>query len=224
MSVDYRDESARRDDTHRPDDFGHGEGGSRPDAGGQHRGGPYRGGHRGGGGHPRGGGRGERRERRGIPLSVLDPATTAASRKAIGASIEIHRALGPGYSQAVYLAALRLEFDAMGVRYKVDHAIPVVYKDKQLGTVTADMLVEERFALHVLSRPGPVTTIDRLHLRGQLRAANIDLGLIINFAERRLKDGLVRVLNVEKITREKGILLDEHDEAAEHHEFEDRPE
>ncbi len=41
-------------------------------------------------------------------------------------------------------------------------------------------------------------------LRGQLKAADLDLGLIINFAERRLKDGLVRVLNIDKINFERG--------------------
>jgi len=48
-------------------------------------------------------------------------------------------------------------------------------------------------------------------MRSQLKAANLDLGLIINFGERRLKDGLVRVVNVEKITKEKGLSFD-HDE------------
>jgi hypothetical protein len=55
-------------------------------------------------------------------------------------------------------------------------------------------------------------------VRSQLKAANLDLGLIINFAERRLKDGLVRVVNVEKITREKGISFD-HDDGHDSHDF-----
>lgn len=159
-----------------------------------------------------GGGRGGHFERRGIPLSELDPTTTEASRKAIGAAIEVHKTLGPGYPQSVYLAALRMELDALNVPYKVDHPLNVMYKDKTLGTITAQLFVDNRFLLEVASRPGPVTTHERLALRSQLKAANLDLGLIINFAERRLKDGLVRVVNVDKITKEKGISFDEHDE------------
>jgi hypothetical protein len=79
------------------------------------------------------------------------------------------------------------------------------------------MLVEDRFVLEIVSRPGEVSTHERLAVRAQLKAANLDLGLIVNFAERRLKDGLVRVVNVEKIQREKGVSFDDdqdvdHDE------------
>ncbi|MEI7659045.1 MAG: GxxExxY protein [Phycisphaerae bacterium] len=168
----------------------------------------------------RGSGRGQSRgggERRGIPLSDLDPATTEASRKAIGASIEVHKALGPGYDASVYASAVRMELDALGVSYKLNQSLPVTYREKQVGTVTVPMLVEDRFVLEIMSRPGEVSTHERLAVRAQLKAANLDLGLIVNFAERRLKDGLVRVVNVEKIQREKGLSFDDdqdmgHDE------------
>jgi len=161
--------------------------------------------------HGRGPGRGPSRgggERRGIPLSDLDPATTEASRKAIGASIEVHKALGPGYGAEVYANAVRMELDALGVSYKLNQSLPVTYREKQVGTVTVPMLVEDRFVLEIMSRPGEVSTHERLAVRAQLKAANLDLGLIVNFAERRLKDGLVRVVNVEKIQREKGVSFD----------------
>ena len=172
--------------------------------------------------HGRGAGRGPSRgggggERRGIPLSDLDPATTEASRKAIGASIEVHKALGPGYGAEVYANAVRMELEALGVTYKLNQSLPVTYREKQVGTVTVPMLVEDRFVLEIMSRPGEVSTHERLAVRAQLKAANLDLGLIVNFAERRLKDGLVRVVNVEKIQREKGVSFDDdqdvdHDE------------
>ena len=190
MTGDYRDEGSSYGGQHRS----HGRGAGR---------GPSRGG---------GGG-----ERRGIPLSDLDPATTEASRKAIGASIEVHKALGPGYGAEVYANAVRMELDALGVTYKLNQSLPVTYREKQVGTVTVPMLVEDRFVLEIMSRPGEVSTHERLAVRAQLKAANLDLGLIVNFAERRLKDGLVRVVNVEKIQREKGVSFDDdqdvdHDE------------
>ena len=57
----------------------------------QNRGGRGGQGHGGRGGYGHGGG-GQDRERRGIPLSELDPTTTDASRKVIGCSIEVHKA------------------------------------------------------------------------------------------------------------------------------------
>ncbi len=185
--------------------------------GGHGRGGGHSGGHggHGGGGH----------ERRGIPLSDLPPELTESSRKAIGCAIEVHKALGPGYDRATYAAALRMELDGQGIPYKVDHVIPVKYQDKKIGEVVADMFVEDRFILAVMSRPGEVGTYERLALRAQLKAADLDLGLIINFAERRLKDGLVRVLNIDKINaeRDEGHDEDGHDdEGGEYHDFDDR--
>ncbi len=156
-------------------------------------------------------------DRRGIPLSDLDPRTTEASRRVIGCAIEVHKALGPGFEAPIYLQALKCELDAQGVPYKADHRIPVIYKDKTIGEVTADLFVDNLFFVEVSARAGQVSTPERIALRARLKAANLDLGLVINFAERRLKDGLVRVLNIEKINQDKGLSAGEpHDEDLDH--------
>ncbi|MFZ4572846.1 MAG: GxxExxY protein [Phycisphaerales bacterium] len=180
---------------------GYGPGGGGGGGGGGRSGGGPRGGRGGGGGG----------ERRGIPLSELPTELTESSRKLIGVAIEVHKALGPGYDKSVYLAAVRAELDAQQIVYKADHVVPVKYRDKQIGTVKSDLFVEDRFLVEVMSRHGEVSTSERLALRAQLKAANLDLGLIINFSERRLKDGLVRVLNVDKINAERGVSFDDPD-------------
>lgn len=165
--------------------------------------------------HERGGrGRGSdyEQDRRGIPLSQLDPVTTEASRKAIGVAIEVHKALGPGYDRDVYLAAILFELDALGVEYKQNYSMPIEYKGKVIGKTTATLFVNNRFVLDVMSKPEEITSHERLVMRAQLKAASVDLGLIINFGERRLKDGLVRVVNIEKLTKEKGLMFDEQQE------------
>ncbi len=161
----------------------------------------YRGG---GGGSGGGGGRGPRddfdsRERRGVPLSELDPALTEVSRKVIGCSIEVHKALGPGFGDEVYTNALCHELDQLSVKYRLGHSFPVMYKGKQVGAKSADLFVDDRFIVEIVAEHREINSLDRATLRAQLRAADLELGLIINFAERRLKDGLVRVLNPEKI-------------------------
>jgi GxxExxY protein len=156
-------------------------------------------------------------ERRGIPLSDLDPRTTEASRRVIGCAIEVHKALGPGFDAPIYLQALKCELEAQGVPFTPDHRIPVIYKDKTIGEVTAHLFVEGLFLVEVSARAGQVSTPERLALRARLKAANLDLGLVINFAERRLKDGLVRVLNIDKINQDKGLSAAEsHDEDLDH--------
>jgi GxxExxY protein len=154
-----------------------------------------------GGGRGRGGrgGYGNGGERRGIPLSELDPATTESSHKVIGCAIEVHKTMGPGFDAEIYKGALCRELSLQTIKHESDFRIPVKYKDHTVGEVCADLLVEGRFLLCVTARPGVISTPERMCLRGKLKAAGLDLGLIINFAERRLKDGLVRVLNIEKI-------------------------
>ncbi len=172
----------------------------------------YSGGHR---GHGRGRGNhggGPPRERRGIPLSDLDPALTDTSRRVIGCAIEVHKALGPGYDESIYTSALMHELKANGVPFVAEHPIPVTFRDKTVGRTVADLFVGDKFLVEVMARPGEVTGYDRAVVRSRLKAANLDLALIINFAERRLKDGLVRVLNVEKINADRGVSAGEGDE------------
>jgi GxxExxY protein len=148
-------------------------------------------------------------DRRGIPLSDLDPKLTEASRRLIGCAIEVHKAMGAGYESAHYLEALKAELDANGVTYKANHAFPVKYREREVGQVRADLFVDDLFLVKLMARPGPIT-IERIDLRAQLKAADLDLGLIVNFAQKRLKEGLVRVLNVEKLNI-KGVKIDGDD-------------
>lgn len=151
--------------------------------------------HSGSGNHAQGGpGRG-----RGLPLSELDPALTAVSHTVIGCARDVHMALGPGYDAPVYQEALKVEMDAAGVTYKVGHVFPVNYKGRVIGQVVTNVFIADRFLVQVMAQPGDVSANDRALLRAQLKAGGLELGLIINFAGRLLKDGLVRVLNPDKI-------------------------
>ena len=176
-------------------------GGGQHGSHGGHRGGGGGGGYGGGGGGGGYGGGGGRqpRERRGIPLSALDPNLTAVSHKVIGAARDVHVALGSGYAESVYAEALKQEFSAQGIPFKFAHPIPVKYKDQVVGQTIADFFIDGKFILEVMAEPREVSSGDRSNLRAQLKAADLELGLIINFAGRLLKDGLVRVLNVDKI-------------------------
>ncbi|MEO1008403.1 MAG: GxxExxY protein [Planctomycetota bacterium] len=179
------------------------------------RGGGRRGGHR--GGHGRGGHRGrgshQQHDRHGIPLSALDPELTDISRRVIGCAIEVHKTLGPGYPIELYSKALQAELDNAGIDHVADRKIDVEYGGTLIGQVAASLFVEDRFIVDLVSRPGDVGTGERLQTRAKLRSLELELGLIINFAQRRLKDGLVRVLNPDQLKE----LLEERNRAAEDH-------
>lgn len=143
-------------------------------------------------------------ERRSVRTEDLDPQLTEVSRKVIGAAIEVHKALGPGFDLTVYEKALGVELDGEGVPYKLHHTAPVTYKGQQVGEVDLGMYVNDRFVVRLMAERREIDGLDRTTLRAQLRAADLELGLIINFAERRLKDGLVRVLNPDKLNLDDG--------------------
>ncbi len=138
-------------------------------------------------------------QRRTTRTEDLDPELTEVSRKVIGAAIDVHRAIGPGFDESVYSGALTAELDELGVTYKRDHEFSVHYKGKAIGTGRFDLFVNDRFAVDVRAEHREIDGTDRTALRAQLRASDLELGLIINFGERRLKDGLVRVLNPDKL-------------------------
>lgn len=138
------------------------------------------------------------------------------SRRVIGCAIEVHKALGPGFDESCYVAALKMEMNKAGLKYSLNHAFSVVYQGERVGTVSSDLYVEDRFVVDLMARPGEIGSYERSALRAQLRAADLELGLIINFAERRLKDGLVRVLNPEKLNAMRGDDdMEDDDEGAE---------
>lgn len=174
-----------------------------PRDGGRSRGGPPHGGGRGPGGPG---------PRRSTPLSELDPALTSISHKVIGLATEIHMELGPGYPESVYLEAFKIELQAAGINFRAMQPIDVYFDDHVVGRVVADLLVDEKFIVDVMAAPQEIGSHERSQLRAQLRAADLVLGLIINFAGRRLKDGLVRVLNPDKLNADREGDHDEGDE------------
>ena len=140
------------------------------------------------------------RRRPTIRNEELDPALTEVSRKVIGCAIEIHKALGPGFDRSVYEKALSVELNDAEVPHEINYAFPIHYGGQDIGEHRVSLFVDDRFVVQVLADDREVNGYDRNVLRSQLRAADLELGLIINFSGKRLKDGgLVRVLNLDKL-------------------------
>lgn len=153
----------------------------------------------------------------------LDPALAEVSRLVIGCAIDIHNTLGPGFSKDVYESALDFELSQEDVEHTLNYSFDVRYDGHKVGEHTVSLFVDKRFFVDVLCAPGEISGFDRSAMRARLRAADVGLGLMINFNRPRLKDGgLVRVLNPDKIDTIKGsgagahAANDHHDD--DHHE------
>jgi len=114
------------------------------------------------------------------------------TEKIIGASIEVHRELGPGLLESIYEEALCYEFELQGIKYTRQVPADIIYKSKVIKGQKIDLLVEDEVVVEIksLSKMLEVALAQTL---SYLKATNLKRGLIINFGEKRLIDGVKRV-------------------------------
>jgi GxxExxY protein len=134
-------------------------------------------------------GRGER-ERSGVePESGVDEL----AHRVIGAAIEVHRHLGPGFLERVYQDALAVEFQVRRIGYEQQKAVAVVYKKILVGEGRLDFLVEACLIVELKAVDG-LASIHKAQVLSYLKATRLQLGLLINFNVPILRDGLQRVV------------------------------
>ncbi len=116
------------------------------------------------------------------------------SNRVIGLAIEIHRNLGPGLLESAYEQCFCHELKMHGIRFENQVEIPLVYKGLNLDCVyRADLIVEKKLVLEIKA----VASIEPIHeaqLITYLKLTYLKLGLILNFNERYLKDGVKRII------------------------------
>ncbi len=117
------------------------------------------------------------------------------TRRIIGASIEVHKALGPGLLESAYQVCLVFELRQMGLKVEEQKPLPVVYKDVKLDCgYRLDLVVEDAVMVEIkaVERLSP---IHDAQLLSYLPLSHKKVGLLLNFHVRVLKDGLKRVVN-----------------------------
>ena len=113
----------------------------------------------------------------------------------IGAAIEVHRLLGPGLLESAYELALERELVLRGFSVERQKPVPVEYKGLALGDgFRLDMLVNDRLLVEIKA-VDRLLPIHQAQLRTYLRLTDRRFGLLINFNEKVLKDGVKRVAN-----------------------------
>jgi GxxExxY protein len=125
---------------------------------------------------------------------VPDDELNAITNAIIAAAIAVHRALGPGFLEAVYEAALEIEFKRRGIKFVRQHRFEVCYEAVVVGEGRLDFLVEDRVVVELKS----VEAVSKLHksvVQSYLRATGKKLALILNFRVFLLKDGITRLAN-----------------------------
>jgi len=117
------------------------------------------------------------------------------SEQIIGAAIDVHRALGPGLLESAYAACLAFDLAGLGLKVEQEKPLPVVYRDVRLDCgYRLDFVVENAVIVEIKA----VTELQPIHhaqLLSYLKLSGLKVGLLINFHERMLKDGIRRIVN-----------------------------
>lgn len=109
--------------------------------------------------------------------------------------IKIHRALGPGLLESVYESAICFELEKLEIPFNRQPEIAVYYEDVKMDVgFRADIIVEDKLIIEIKS-VASLSAIHHKQLLTYLRLTNMKLGLLVNFNEVLVKDGITRIVN-----------------------------
>jgi len=112
--------------------------------------------------------------------------------KIIGAAIEVHRTIGAGLIESVYQRCLARELELQGIPYRYEWPLPLEYKGVRLNQgYRMDLLVEEKVIVEVKS-VASLAPIHEAQLLTYMKLRGVKLGLLMNFNEVILKNGIRR--------------------------------
>ena len=110
----------------------------------------------------------------------------ALTGKIIGAAMEVHRHLGPGFLENVYEEALAYEFELQNIGFEKQKEIPVVYKNKQVKQFICDFLIDKKVVVEIKAIK-EIGEIEKLQVINYLKAGSFHVGLLLNFGCKSLE-------------------------------------
>ena len=124
-----------------------------------------------------------------------DAALNHLTGMILAAAIEVHRVLGPGLLESIYVECLEHELTSRGLRFVRQLTVPITYKGTRLGSsYRVDVIVEDRVIVEVKSVEA-LAPIHKAQVLTYLRLTGMPAGLLINFNVPRLMDGVKRLIN-----------------------------
>jgi len=113
----------------------------------------------------------------------------------VDTAFQIHKRLGPGLLESVYEIVLAYELKKRGLKIERQAPVAIVYEDVKLDEgFRVDLIVEEKVIVELKSVE-KVVPVHKKQLLTYLRLADKRLGLLINFGDELIRDGISRVVN-----------------------------
>ena len=117
------------------------------------------------------------------------------SKIIVDCCFKVHTELGPGLLESVYEEILAFELSKRNLKIERQKGIPVIYNDLKMDLgFRADLIVENKVIIELKSIEA-IAPVHKKQLLTYLKIANLKLGLLINFNEALIKDGIHRIVN-----------------------------
>jgi len=117
------------------------------------------------------------------------------SKIVVDACYRIHSQLGPGLFESVYEKILVIELEKAGLKVFSQVTIPVIWDNIQIDQgFRADLIVNYKVIIEIKSVEA-ISPVHHKQLLTYLRLTDMKLGLLINFNEKLIKEGITRVVN-----------------------------
>lgn len=109
-----------------------------------------------------------------------DPLT----EKIISCCYKVHSELGPGFNEKIYHNALKTIFENEGLEYETEKRFDVYYRNKWIGNLIIDLIIEEKVIVEVKAVAGNIPDIFKYQLLSYLKVSNLKVGLLVNFGNK----------------------------------------
>lgn len=118
-----------------------------------------------------------------------------ASGQVVDAAMRVHTVLGPGLLESAYEACLVHELTNRGLQVKSQVAMPIIYDGVRVELAyRIDLVVEDAIVVE-LKAVSKLVAVHEAQLLSQLKLGKYKVGLLINFHELHLKNGIKRLAN-----------------------------
>ena len=108
------------------------------------------------------------------------------TRRIIGCAMRVHNKLGNGFQEVIYQRALALEMIDEGLGFEREKEMSIIYNETPIGTRRVDFLVEGKIMVE-LKAIIEINDINKAQIINYLEAYKLDIGLLINFGQKRLE-------------------------------------
>jgi GxxExxY protein len=118
---------------------------------------------------------------------VTDATNNDLTYRIIGAAMEVHNALGPGYKEDVYVKAHMAELRQRGMAVQYEYPVNVFHGEVHVGLFFLDLFVENQVVVEIKALSHLLTNDELAQVINYLKATGAPVGLLINFGRPKLE-------------------------------------